>query len=114
MNTKWPAYFKWYMRRLHKALLCPLGKHDDTHLSGEKSNFCGACRKQMNPYAFKDFEVHLVGGEVKKVKAVNAKDAASRVIFEGKECRFDERTGEPIGEFTVHPENILRVNSAEI
>lgn len=112
-KPNWPGRTD-YMRRLHKALLCPLGKHDDTHLSGEKSNFCGACRKQMNPYAFKDFEVHLVGGEVKKVKAVNAKDAASRVIFEGKECKFDERTGEPIGEFTVHPENILRVNSAEI
>lgn len=49
---------------------------------------------------------------MKKVKAVNAKDAASRVIFEGKECKFDERTGEPIGEFTVHPENILRVDQA--
>ncbi|WP_454105789.1 hypothetical protein [Marinobacter sp. MBR-105] len=114
MSEKWSMHLKWQMNRLHKAILCPLGKHDDTHLNGEKSNFCGACGKQMNPYAFKDFEVHLVGGEVKRVKAVSAQDAASRVIFEGKEYRFDIRSGEPIGEFTVHPENIVRVKEAEI
>lgn len=113
MSTKWSMYLKWQTNRLHKALLCPLGKHDDRHLNGDKSNFCGACGKQVNPYAFKDFEVHLVGGEVKRVKAVSAQDAASRVIFEGKEYRFDIRTGEPIGDLAVHPKNILRIDKVD-
>lgn len=101
---------KWWTNEIHKVLLCPLGKHSDILPSGKKGNFCGACRKQTNPNAFKDFDVHLVGAEVKQVKAVSEKHAESLVIFEGQEFKCNAQTGEAIGPFTVHPANILRVD----
>ena len=53
------AASKWWANEIHKALLCPLGEHSDVLPSGKKGNFCGACGKQTNPNAFKDFDVHL-------------------------------------------------------
>lgn len=104
------AASKWWGNKIHKVLLCPLGKHSDVMPSGKKGNFCGACRKQTNSNAFKDFDVHLVGGDVKQVKAVSEKHAGSLVIFEGQEFKCNAQTGEAIGPFTVHPANILRVD----
>ncbi len=88
-----------------KVINCPIRKHWD---EGGSANFCGACGKQINPDAFSDYLVTLHDGTEKTVTAVNTTHAKSLAIY-GDKLSFDGRTGKPMRDHVVHPDNVKSV-----
>ncbi|USD59081.1 hypothetical protein J4N45_11115 [Vibrio sp. SCSIO 43140] len=90
---------------LWKRFRCRKGWHWDDEGT---ANFCAACGKLLKPEAYSDYLVTLLDGTEKTVRAINHKHASSLVIY-GDDLSFNGRTGQPIGEQIVHPDNVKSV-----
>jgi hypothetical protein len=95
--------------KIHKVVLCKKEHIFYSSIDGSTINFCEACGKQTNYYAYMDYEITLFDNTKVTVKAVNEQHAKSQVIYDNTSA-IDGKTGRPLANTVLHPNNIKSVH----